>query len=80
MLAEIFFLRLEASLRASEVAVRAHNLLLVRLPALPVPTSEKGKTSPAAPPPAMTAQQRQDHLAVPLALPHSSEQKPSPRP
>jgi hypothetical protein len=51
MLAEIFLLRLEASLRASEVAVRAQNLLLVRLSALPVPTSEKGKTSPAAPPP-----------------------------
>jgi hypothetical protein len=50
MLAEIFFLRLEAFLRTEE-AVRAQNSLLVRLSTFPVPTSEKGKTSPAAPPP-----------------------------
>jgi hypothetical protein len=51
MLAEIFFLRLEASLRALEEAVRARNSPLVQLPALPVPTSGKDRTSPAAPPP-----------------------------
>ena len=43
MLAGIFFLRLEASLRASEVAIRAQNSLF---PALPVPTSEKAKQAP----------------------------------
>jgi hypothetical protein len=51
MLAEIFFLRLEALLRASEEAVRAETARFVPLSPLPFPTSEKSRPSPAAPRP-----------------------------
>jgi hypothetical protein len=51
MLAEIFFLRLEALLRSSEEVDPAKNSRFVLLPVLPAPASEKGNGSPAAPPP-----------------------------
>ena len=44
MLAEIFFLRLETLLRASEDGGRAKNSRFVPLSALPFPAPEKGRT------------------------------------
>jgi len=43
MLAEIFFLRLEALLRASQEAVPEKDPRFVSIPALPVPASENAK-------------------------------------
>jgi hypothetical protein len=43
MLAEIFFLRLEAVLRASEEVIRAKNSRFVPLSALTFPPPEKGR-------------------------------------
>jgi hypothetical protein len=53
MLAEIYFLRLEAMLRSTQEAVRTQDARLVPLPAMPLRASEKpeknGKiTSPGA--------------------------------
>lgn len=45
MLAEIFFLRLEVVLRASEEAGRAKNSQFIPLRALPLPASEKGRAT-----------------------------------